>query len=206
MLIFHGYASWAVVHELVLEGSFERWFSISYLHFHMLLCLLSLGDNFILGIFLGLGIISEFDLLVRGLHPWLVICYGLGIVVASCWDFMEEILANFTSRGVCRRTWYKLWFAWFLFGLGFVPRCLVFFLHWIWDWLEIVITSLCSCISCERWHGYSFISFLFWLWGAWKIVGDFLWEFFLQVIGLCIIVVLDTTWIHFFDILWVDWL
>ena len=25
-----------------------------------------------------------------------------------------------------------------------------FHLHWIWDWLEIVITSLCSCMSCER--------------------------------------------------------
>ena len=27
-----------------------------------------------------------------------------------------------------------------------------FHLHWIWDWLEIMITSLCSCMSCERWH------------------------------------------------------
>ena len=23
-----------------------------------------------------------------------------------------------------------------------------FFLHWICDWLEIVITGLCSCMSC----------------------------------------------------------
>ena len=41
--------------ELVLEGSFERWLSIGYLHLHMLLlCWLSLGDGFILGVFLGL--------------------------------------------------------------------------------------------------------------------------------------------------------
>ena len=46
-----------MVHELVLEGSFERWLSIGYLHFHMLLCWLSLGDDFILGMFLGLGIV-----------------------------------------------------------------------------------------------------------------------------------------------------
>ena len=58
-----------MVHELVLEGSFERWFSIGYLHVHMLLCWLSLGDGFILGIFLVLGMVYEFDLLVRGLHP-----------------------------------------------------------------------------------------------------------------------------------------
>ena len=59
-----------MVHELVLEGSFERWFSISYLLMHMLLLYwLSLGDGFILGIFLGLGMVYEFDLLVRGLHP-----------------------------------------------------------------------------------------------------------------------------------------
>ena len=62
-----------MVHELVLEGSFERWFSIGYLHVHMLLCWLSLGDGFILGIFLGLGMVIpwfiEFDLLGRGLHP-----------------------------------------------------------------------------------------------------------------------------------------
>ena len=56
-------------HELVLEGSFERWFSIGYLHLYMLLCWLSLGDIFILGIFFGLGMAYEFDLLVRGLHP-----------------------------------------------------------------------------------------------------------------------------------------
>ena len=42
----------------------------------------------------------------------------MGVVVASCWGFMEEIiLAQFTSRGVCRRTWYRLWFAWFLLVL-----------------------------------------------------------------------------------------
>ena len=58
-----------MVYELVLEGSFERWFSIGYLHLPMLLCWLNLGDGFILGIFLGLGIICEFNLLVRGLHP-----------------------------------------------------------------------------------------------------------------------------------------
>ena len=58
-----------MVHELPLEGSFENWFNIGYLHFHMLLCWLSLGDGFILGIFLGLGMVYEFDLLVRGLHP-----------------------------------------------------------------------------------------------------------------------------------------
>ena len=46
-------------------------------------------------------------------------------------------------------------------------------LHWIWDWLEIVITDLCSCMSYERWHGYSFISFLCWLWRAWETIGDF---------------------------------
>ena len=40
------------------------------------------------------------------------------------WGFMEEIiLAQFTSRGVCRRTWYMLWFSWFLFGLGYLPGC-----------------------------------------------------------------------------------
>ena len=55
---------------------------------------------------------------MRGLHPWLVIWIDLGVVVASCWGFMEEIiLAQFTSRGVCRRTWYRLWFAWFLLVL-----------------------------------------------------------------------------------------
>ena len=58
-----------MVRELVLEGSFERWFSIGFLHVHMLLCWLSLGDGFILGILLGLGMVYEFDLLVRGLHP-----------------------------------------------------------------------------------------------------------------------------------------
>ena len=58
-----------MVHELVPEGSFERWFSIAYLHFHMLLCWLSLGDGFVLGIFLGLRMVYGFDLLVRGLHP-----------------------------------------------------------------------------------------------------------------------------------------
>ena len=57
----------------------------------MLLCWLSLADGFILVIFLGLGMVYEFDLLVRDLHPLLVILYGLG-VVASCWGFMEEII------------------------------------------------------------------------------------------------------------------
>ena len=46
-----------MVHELVLEGSFERWFSIGYLHLHMLSCWLSFEDGFIFGIFLGLGTI-----------------------------------------------------------------------------------------------------------------------------------------------------
>ena len=58
-----------MVHKLVLEGSFERWFSIGYLHVHMLLCWLSLGDGFIFNIFLALGMVYEFDLLARGLHP-----------------------------------------------------------------------------------------------------------------------------------------
>ena len=43
-----------MIHELVLEGSFEIWFNICYLHVNMLfLCWLNLGYNFILGIFLG---------------------------------------------------------------------------------------------------------------------------------------------------------
>ena len=46
-----------MVHDLVLEGSLERWFSNHYLLVHMLLCWLSLGDGFILGIFLGLGMV-----------------------------------------------------------------------------------------------------------------------------------------------------
>ena len=58
-----------MVHELVLEGSFERWLSIGNLHVYMLLCWLSLGDGFILGIFLEVGIVYEFDLLVKNLHP-----------------------------------------------------------------------------------------------------------------------------------------
>ena len=58
-----------MVYELVLVGSFERWFSIGYLHFHMLLFWLSLGYGFILDVFLGLGMVYEFDLLVRDLHP-----------------------------------------------------------------------------------------------------------------------------------------
>ena len=57
-----------MVHVLVLEGSFEIWFSSGYLDLHILLCWLSLGDGFILGIFLGLGMVYEFDLLVRSLH------------------------------------------------------------------------------------------------------------------------------------------
>ena len=40
----------------------------NYLLVHMLLCWVSLGDGFILGIFLGLGMVYEFDLLVRGLY------------------------------------------------------------------------------------------------------------------------------------------
>ena len=52
-----------------MEGSFERWLRIGYLHLHIFLCWLILGDGFILGIFLGLGMIYEFDLLMRGLHP-----------------------------------------------------------------------------------------------------------------------------------------
>ena len=55
----------------------------------MLLCWLSLGDGFILGIFLGLGMVYEFDLLVRSLHPLLFIWYGLGVIVASYLGFME---------------------------------------------------------------------------------------------------------------------
>ena len=58
-----------MVHELVLEGSFSRWFSIGYLHVHMLLCWLSLGDGLILDKFLGLGMVYDFDIFVRGLHP-----------------------------------------------------------------------------------------------------------------------------------------
>ena len=54
-----------MVHDLVLESSFETWFSIGYLHLHMFLYWLSLGDGFILGIFLVLGMVYEFDLLVR---------------------------------------------------------------------------------------------------------------------------------------------
>ena len=46
-----------MVHELVLEGSFERLFSIGYLHVHMFLCWLSLGDGFILDIFIELGMV-----------------------------------------------------------------------------------------------------------------------------------------------------
>ena len=46
-----------MVNDLVLEGTFEIWFSIGYLHLHMLLCWLSLGDGSILGIFLGLGMV-----------------------------------------------------------------------------------------------------------------------------------------------------
>ena len=46
-----------MVHDLVLEGSFEIFFSIVYLHMHIMLCWLSFGDGFILGIFLGLGIV-----------------------------------------------------------------------------------------------------------------------------------------------------
>ena len=73
MHTIYAFNSWIRIlsygNELVLEGSFERWFSIGYAHFHMLLCWLSLADGFILVIFLGLGMVYEFDLLVRGLHP-----------------------------------------------------------------------------------------------------------------------------------------
>ena len=120
---------------------------------------------------------------------------------------MEKItLVEFIYRGVCRRTWYRLWFAWFLLVLV-IFLDVWFHLHWIWDWLEIVITGLYSCMSCEKWHGYYFISFLCWLWRTWESVRFFfLWELFLQVIVLCIVDVLDTTWIHFFEMLWVYWL
>ena len=49
-----------MVHELVMKGSFEIWFSIDDLLVHMLLCWLSLGDGFILGIFI------EFRMVI----PW----------------------------------------------------------------------------------------------------------------------------------------
>ena len=43
------------------------------------------------------------------------------------WIFIEDIIhAQFTSRGMCRRTWYRLWFLWFLFGLGYLLGCMVF--------------------------------------------------------------------------------
>lgn len=65
-----------MVHELVLEDLFERWFIFGYLLVHMLLCLLSLVDGLYWGyslvrewLFLELGMVYEFDLLVRGLHP-----------------------------------------------------------------------------------------------------------------------------------------
>ena len=51
-----------------------------------LLCWLSLGDGFILAIFLGLGMVYEFDLLVRDLHPWLFIWFR------CCWDFLVGVL------------------------------------------------------------------------------------------------------------------
>ena len=71
------------------------------------------------------------------------------------------------------------------FSCSWLSSCMFgFHLHWIWDWLEILITGLCSCMSCESWHGYSFISFLYWLWRAWKSVGDLLWELFLHFISL----------------------
>ena len=44
-------------------------------------------NSFILGIFLWLGMVYEFDLLMRGLHPWLVILYDLVIVEASWLGF-----------------------------------------------------------------------------------------------------------------------
>ena len=47
-----------MVDELVLESSFERWINIGNLLVHMLLLRwLSLGDGFILDIFLGLGMV-----------------------------------------------------------------------------------------------------------------------------------------------------
>ena len=46
-----------MVHELAQEISFETWFSIIFFHLHMFLFWLSLGDSFILGIFLGLGMV-----------------------------------------------------------------------------------------------------------------------------------------------------
>ena len=175
MLVFHGYGSWDMVHELVLEGSFERWFSIGCLHFHMFLCWLSLRDDFILGIFLGLWMFMSLIFLWEAyIHDW---SYGLGVFETSCWGFMEEIIvAQFTSRGVCRRTWYRLWLALFLLGLGYLLGCSV---SLTLDLRLVMINNFSSCMSCERWHIYSFIFFLCWLWRTWESVGEFLWEFFL---------------------------
>ena len=144
MFFFHGYESWATIHELVQESSFKRWFSIGYLHFHMLFSfLLSLEDGFILGIFLGLGMVIPW--FRNGLWVWsscerltsmisYMVWFGCccGLLFRVLWRI---ILALFTSRGVCRRTWYRLWFAWFLFGLGYLIRCsisLTLYLRLVW--------------------------------------------------------------------------
>ena len=49
MLVFHGYGSPTIVHELVLEGSFERWLSIGYLHFSYVVMLVKFGRWFYIG-------------------------------------------------------------------------------------------------------------------------------------------------------------
>ena len=117
--------------------------------------------------------VYEFDLLVRGLHSWLVIWYGLGVVLTSCWIFMEDIILHSLQLEIHiegHHTGYNLH--------GFSMVLIIFLdvrfsLHSIWDWLDIVIIGLCSCMSCERWHGCSFISFFYWLWRTWESVGDF---------------------------------
>ena len=52
---------------------------------------LSMEDSFILGIFLKLRMVYEFDLLVRSIHPLLVIWYGLGVVEASWLGFYGDL-------------------------------------------------------------------------------------------------------------------
>ena len=128
---------------------------------------------------------------------WLFLYLFPLMVVESLGDFWRPIL-RVVLAGVCRRTWYRLWFAWFLLVLV-ILLYVWFHLHWIWDWLEIVITSLCSCMSYERWHSYSFISFLYWLWRTWESIGDLLWELFLQVICLCVV---DVPWDYMDSHLW----
>ena len=135
-------------------------------------------------IFLGLGMVYEFDLLVRGLHPWLVIWYILVIIVASWLQFYGGFLTwNNLHQEVCvegHDIGYDL-HGFFLVLVIFLD--IWFLLHWIWDFLDILIIGLCLHMLCERWHGYYFISFFCWLWRTWESIGNFLWEFFLQVIG-----------------------